>query len=65
MKFAHSLRAVQGVYSQFVIYKTLKQLINKIEEAKGFAESRIDEGIYASQLWYFDSTDKVKIRTPD
>lgn len=59
MKFAHRLRGVQGVYSQFVIYKTLKQLINKIEEAKGHAESQIDEGIYASQLWYFDSTDKA------
>ena len=60
MKFAQKLKAVQGVYSQYVCYRTLKKFINDIEKQEhtgGYQKAEI----HPSQLWSFDSTTKTSI----
>lgn len=69
MKFAQKLRSTTGIYSQYVCYKTLKKLIKQIEtnvaapdtteKKKKKDPSEIE--VYASQLWWFDSTDKASV----
>eukprot|EP01114_Cavostelium_apophysatum_P015378 TRINITY_DN4169_c0_g1_i1.p1 TRINITY_DN4169_c0_g1~~TRINITY_DN4169_c0_g1_i1.p1 ORF type:complete len:790 (-),score=213.02 TRINITY_DN4169_c0_g1_i1:26-2395(-) len=74
MKFAQSLRNVQGAYSQYVVYKTLKKFIKQIEVSReeqkanqkeefggSFSLNEGDGDVYATQLWWFDSTDKATV----
>ncbi len=71
MKFAHRLKHVQGIYSQYVVYKTLKQLINKIEEQQKTLDNnnnnRTEETterkeLFARDLWNYESSFQAKIK---
>ena len=64
MRFAKSLKGVDGIYSQYVIYKTLKKFINLIEK-EGVDGNNIEAEVYANELWVFDSTEKTTLGTID
>lgn len=61
MKFGKQLYAQQAIplfRGQFVAYRTLKNLINDIVKVE---KNTLDPEVYASQLWWFDATQKTSL----
>jgi len=69
MRFAQQLKNVQGIYSQYVVYKTLKQLINIIEEQQKEESKKekktstvLNREVFAKELWTFESSFEGKVQ---
>jgi len=61
MKFGKQLYAQQAIplfRGQFVAYRTLKNLINDIVKVE---KNTLDPEVYATQLWWFDATQKTSL----
>eukprot|EP00026_Physarum_polycephalum_P000999 Phypoly_transcript_01000.p1 GENE.Phypoly_transcript_01000~~Phypoly_transcript_01000.p1 ORF type:complete len:797 (+),score=119.30 Phypoly_transcript_01000:240-2630(+) len=61
MKFGKQLYAQQAIplfRGQFVAYRTLKNLINDIVKVE---QNTLDPEVYATQLWWFDATQKTSL----